>query len=123
MAIPSTNEIYWGAGLLDGEGCFTLNGGKGTYRITPMIGLSMTDLDTVERFQQIFTPSNTIYCRATSHKLIYQLRVVGKRAVGLMYMFFPLLSKRRRTRIKEVLSVWSSRKARLPRNGKDVDIE
>lgn len=36
-------DLYWLAGLLEGEGCFTYSGS------TPMVQLQMTDKDVVER--------------------------------------------------------------------------
>lgn len=100
-------DIAWGAGLVEGEGYFSFNG---PYRRTPMLGLGMTDRDVVEKFQKLFAPTNTIYTYAPPEgcKQAYSVKIVGKRAVGLMLTFFTFLGKRRRERIKELLATWKS---------------
>lgn len=101
-------DIAWGAGLVEGEGYFSLNG---PYLRTPMLGLGMTDRDVVERFRNFFAPHNTIYTvppAKEGYKEQYAVKIVGKRAVGLALTFFTFLGKRRRERIKELLTIWKS---------------
>lgn len=108
---PTKVELAWAAGLLEGEGCFTLNGPS---KRTPMVGLNMTDRDVVEKFAQIFKLPQTIYTYqyGANRKPVHQLRIIGKRAVGLMLTLFSFLCRRRRERIKEVLKIWQSARAR-----------
>lgn len=106
----SSSQIAWGAGLLEGEGCFTLNGPS---RITPMIGLGMTDEDVVTKFRDVFAPKSNIYRRkyVANKKTYFEIKVTGRKAVELMFTFFSHLGTRRRARIKEVLDIW-----RIPRH-------
>ena len=107
----TTAKLAWAAGLIEGEGCITLNG---RYRRTPMLSLGMTDKDIVERFKDIFGLNNKIYCfaRKGPRKPYYELKVVGKNAVGLMFTLFSFLGARRRERIKEVVNIWRSTKGK-----------
>ena len=114
----NTNTMYWGAGLVEGEGYFSLNGPS---KCTPMLGIGMTDRDVIERFQLEFAPHNKIYVRyADGCKPFYNLKIVGKRAIGLMFMFFSMLGQRRKERIKEILRAWQEAKPRISR--KDVTL-
>lgn len=47
-------EIAWMAGLLEGEGCFTAEGGQRARFRYPRITLGMTDRDVVERASVLF---------------------------------------------------------------------
>lgn len=105
-------QVAWGAGLVEGEGYITLNGGskrKNRPALSPMLGIGMTDEDVITRFRDIFVPKLKIYRTVQpGRKPFYTIKVVGKRAVGLMLTFFSYFGTRRRARIKEVLAVWQS---------------
>ncbi len=112
----TTAQIAWAAGIVEGEGCITLNGGskaKNRPALSPMLSVGMTDEDVVTKFRDIFAPKLNIYRTVQEgHKPYFTVKLVGKRAVGLMLTLFSHLGSRRRARIKEVLAVWQSPRQR-----------
>jgi hypothetical protein len=112
-----TKDIYWLAGLLEGEGAFCSTA-KGRY---PKIMLRMNDLDIVQRANAIFRPTvfrkngnsatgpyydRTRLGAATPY---YRSNISGVRAVGWMLMIYPLMGERRRARIRELIIAWRLR--------------
>ncbi len=117
----TATQIAWGAGLIEGEGYITFNGPT---RKTPMLGISMTDRDVVEKFHKLFASFRTrIYefpPQKPGYKKQYGVKVTGHRAAGLMMTLYSFLGKRRRERIREVLDVWRSTRmggARIKKEG------
>ncbi len=105
----TTTDIAWGAGLFEGEGYLSLNGSSSITPRTPLLGIGMTDEDVIRKFRDLFVPGVHIYeyqPKNAAYKRSYQIKVVGKRAVGLMLTFFSFLGSRRRERIKELLNAW-----------------
>jgi hypothetical protein len=102
------NKIYWLAGILDGEGCFRFNG-------TPHIQLLMTDLDIVERVRSITGTISQIYSRDRSDNLKrqYHLHINGKKAIEWMMTLYPIMSVRRKEKIREVISQWKDMRNRI----------
>jgi hypothetical protein len=104
----SIRNIEWIAGLLEGEGCFSLN------RSLPgnaSIGLAMTDHDVVQRFAGYLgcnvrteQPSNSALGK--KRKTIYVTTVASTKAVGLMMTIYPLMGFRRKTKIREIVLAW-----------------
>ncbi len=102
-------DIIWAAGLFEGEGCIDqhkLPSGR-TY---PRIKLKMTDQDVVERFASIFGMKIYSYPKDKSWKDHYKdawyTMVTGTKAVAILYMLFPFLGERRKTKAEEVLASW-----------------
>lgn len=97
--------IEWVAGLLEGEGCFTIHRHP---RKAPVVELSMTDRDAVERVAEFFSHGNITtdvsHDRSTRRKRRWRWSLYGKRAAAAMYQLYPHLCERRRARIVEVLS-------------------
>ncbi len=108
----TTTDIAWGAGLFEGEGYLSLNGSRSSRHATPrspLLGIGMTDEDVIRKFRDLFVPGMRIYSyqpKIDHYKRSYQIKVTGKRAVGLMLTFFSFLGSRRRERIKELLNAW-----------------
>jgi len=102
------SNIAWLAGLLEGEGAFTICGGG------VAIGLNMTDRDVVERSaRMVKAPSVAVNNRhQINHKTCYRWTLCGNAAAGVMMTIFPFMGERRRARIKELLAYWRSRKPR-----------
>lgn len=111
-----TKDIYWLAGLLEGEASFS-SGGK-----SPRIAVAMYDADVIERVSGILRPTqyringNTV--RLTKHRSDRRARlsvvtIAGGRAAGWMMTLYPLMGKRRRARIRELLENWRSQKGRM----------
>lgn len=98
----SAKDLYWVAGILEGEGCFGFRG-------TPTIALSMTDLDVVDRAHKLLTPNTRlgfIEYRDPNHKKSYHFTLCGKRAASWMMVLYSLMGERRRSRIKECINKW-----------------
>lgn len=105
-----TNDLYWLAGLVEGEGCFRMDASKYKYR-SPRIVVKMTDRDVVERAAGIFNskvrniklaPAEV----AKGYKPQFVTEVGGRRAAGWMMTLYSLLGNRRKGKIHEILTEW-----------------
>jgi len=105
-------ELAWLAGLLEGEGSFLLK--KDKY---PLISIEMTDEDVIRRAAVLLgRPESVLACqpRAVDHKPTWRVAVQDQTlAASLMMTLYPLMGERRRSKIKEVLSVWRRSGKRL----------
>ena len=101
----TTHELYWLAGLFEGEGCFSWERHEGS----PGAYIGMTDLDIIERVARLLKLRSRIDRRSgrpgMRHDLFF-LKAIGARGVGLMMTLYPLLGMRRRARIREILARW-----------------
>ena len=96
-----TAEITWMAGLIEGEGCFSIN------RNTPAVIVGMTDMDVVQKVANYFGSNlRGPQRRSSSKKDVWITSVHGSKAVSWMLTLYSLLGVRRRSRIREVLSIW-----------------
>lgn len=101
MAIKKQN-LFWLAGLLEGEGCFTLST-PNKYGIRyPVIACGMTDQDVVERIGKLFD-ANVNHKKQRGRKDIYYLQIKGQRARHFMRMIYPYMGKRRQMAIQRAL--------------------
>jgi hypothetical protein len=102
-------DIYWVAGIIEGEGCFYIN--KHQKSPQTRIEVKMTDKDIINRLQQI-TKLGLIYhvpTDSTRHKDCYEWRVNKQPdVIGLLMTIYPLMGKRRQAKIRECLEVWKS---------------
>ena len=99
-------DIYWLAGLLEGEGCFAVN--NSAY-YCPQITLKMTDRDVVEKAHRLLRATSKVNEErryAERNKPIYWFRVMGSLAASWMMTLYPLMGERRQEKIREVLEVW-----------------
>ena len=102
------SDIHWLAGLMEGEGCFTIQRtGKGY--IPLLVVLAMTDIDVVERAAQMIGVRVRMYQRTSKGKPIYRIQLHGPRAVQWMMTLYGLMGQRRRLRIRELLALWRLR--------------
>ena len=95
-------NIYWIAGLLEGEGCFYLSG------TTPSISIQMTDQDTIEKFGDLTKCANGLYITRDSREnrqVTYRLQFGGSLALQWMFTLYSLMSLRRKAKIREILQV------------------
>ena len=90
-----TTDIAWLAGLLEGDGCFMLTYGK-----YPIISLSMTNGDTINRVSSIWKAGVTRY------KNQHTTKVTGVRAIQWMMMIYLFLGNRRRRKVTEIIKFW-----------------
>jgi len=96
-----TNNIYWLAGLLEGEGFF------GHIR-SAVLRLRMTDRDVVAK------AANILRCKVTGpyspgakgKKPIYVAALYGSKAASWMMTLYCLMGKRNQTRIRKELLIW-----------------
>lgn len=111
--MTSTKDVYWLAGLLEGEGAFTKNGAH------PVIALKMDDLDVVSRCGRILGASNVrsaIDRSRLGRKCYFVVSISGCRAAGWMMTLYSLMGARRQARIRELLALWLALQARPGRN-------
>lgn len=101
----STKDLYWIAGILEGEGSFTV-----AAKIKPRITLNMTDKDIVERVRNILDQNQVVHKYypkgQIGYKPIYNIDMTGPKAAGWMLTLFSIMGKRRQTRIKDIFSNW-----------------
>lgn len=108
-------DLGWLAGILDGEGWFRLSASN-----TPIIGLAMTDLDTVQKVAAMFGGRNiTVRNRSDERKKYlgnkwkpcYGLTLNGEAAKDIMLALLGTgrLSARRTAKIQEVLAGYDAR--------------
>lgn len=105
------NELYWLAGLLEGEGCFAI---RGTGH-NPIIQLIMTDLDVVIRAAELMgchkVIKNKIYSK--SGKPLYRTTLYGKSAIEIMKLVLPVMGKRRSEKIKECILNFETKRSHV----------
>lgn len=97
-------ELYWLAGLLEGEGSFVA--GPPSDRRCPLVRLPMTDEDVV-------THAARMLCRAVvpwdrkgeqPRKRVFNTTIKGTAAVTLMRSLYPVMGIRRREQISRALA-------------------
>jgi hypothetical protein len=96
------------AGILEGEGSFGLtNNGR-----SPAMWLGMSDSDVIERVRAIVDRSMSIKIshdkRKEGYKDSFRIFLNGDRAIGWMMTIYPLMSIRRKSKIRECLEAWKS---------------
>jgi hypothetical protein len=104
-----TQDIHWVAGLLEGEGSFLMRKNRG-YRGSIAIALQMTDEDVIQKAAsllrgKVYGPHGPY---GQSKKVTWQVVIFGKSAAEWMMTLYPLMGKRRRERIEELLTFWKT---------------
>lgn len=96
-----TSDIYWLAGLLEGEGSFQW------YHSTPIIRVEMTDKDIIERATALLNPIYEIRVRQLpSGKESFRVVTSTSLAVQWMMTLYPLMGRRRQESIEYALFQW-----------------
>ena len=114
--MPTTHEIAWLAGLLEGEGSF------GYYNGCPTIQVQMCDRDVVARAASVLGVSLRAEYKPRgrdTYKPVSGCVATGQRAVSWMMTLYALLGERRRTKVRDILTLWHASK-RLPRIARNV---
>lgn len=105
--MPTTNDINWIAGLLEGEGCFYQHN-----KSTVAFCLKMTDEDIVKRASTLlkgsFQGPHGPY--GLQRKPYWLTKVYGVQAVSWMMTIYILMGNRRQLKIKELIDFWKTRK-------------
>lgn len=90
------NEIYWAAGFIEGDGCFS-NTGK-----TPQVSAAQSyTKEPLERLEKIF--GGTI---SELRPKVFQWRIYGAKAIGVMFTLYSMMSEKRRKQIEEAVTKW-----------------
>ncbi len=101
------SELYWLAGLLEGEAYFHPK----TDKVSVGIAIEMTDEDIIQRVCKLI--GNT-YCkvkkREIHHKQAYKTTIRGRRAFELMLIIQPIMGERRKQRIQECIDSYIPKK-------------
>lgn len=104
--LPTTRELEWLAGILEGEGSFSVNYSHGKDKVGyPDISLSMSDRDVVERVCRLLEVRLKGYQskrRTKNGKLVkfaWTSKLKGARAAGWMQTLFPFMGIRRQEQI------------------------
>lgn len=96
-------ELYWLAGLLEGEGYFQTK-----KKTSPLIALEMTDEDIMKRVCSLI---GTSYCkpkvRKPTHKQSFKTTLKGAKAIDLMKQILPIMGERRAQRIRECIDSYT----------------
>jgi hypothetical protein len=96
-----TGDIYWLAGILEGEGSFQW------YHSTPAIRVEMTDKDVIEKAAALLNPVYEIRVRTLpSGKESYRVVTNTSLAIQWMMTLYPLMGRRRQESIEHVLLQW-----------------
>lgn len=100
-------EIYWLAGLLEGEGAFLW----GKLRNNPRVTFTSTDLDITARVAGLFrkTLMGPYFHKEgrIGKKPYYMAEVTGPRAIGWMMTLYTLMGGRRKEDIKRIVSIFN----------------
>jgi len=97
------NNLAYFAGVIEGEGCFfnmtNLQGRK-----YPTIQVEMTDGDVIHKLIDFFDGPK-IYSRKRSKDRLrtYRFRVIGERALKIMFDIYNYMSARRKDKIDQVM--------------------
>ena len=108
-------EFGWIVGLIEGEGCPTVNRKRKYYQ--PELWLSSTDKDVMDRFifwvNKTFPPQGNHEKEAklmlrkpkgkSTYKMQYIAQITSRRALDLMTLIYPYMSERRRAQINRVM--------------------
>ena len=98
-------DLYWLAGILEGEGTFV--SGPPSQPNSPIARISMTDLDTVTRAAGVLDRAVTpVRARKPHYKSVFNTQIKGAEAVALMMAVLPILGPDRTRQIERVLAGW-----------------
>jgi len=108
-------DLYWLAGILEGEGCFLLSiSGR---RYTPIISVHMTDEDIINRVSKLWDRKYVFQKRQKEHyKDTYITKLKGKDAIELMKLIYPIMGKRRCEKIDNIIIKHENRPIKIIRN-------
>lgn len=104
----TTANLLWLAGFLEGEGSFEMGrvDRKAGKTRRPRISFGTTDLDVAQQAAAILQVK--VHRRKVRHgnKPMFVAMTWGHTAAGWMMTLYTLMGKRRRTKIREILTAW-----------------
>jgi hypothetical protein len=97
-------DLYWVAGIVEGEGCFTI------HREYIRVSVKMTDEDIIRRLHSVTGIGKVAGPHANGDlKPSWKWEVnVQKDASALMMTLYPIMGERRQEKIEECLAHWKS---------------
>jgi hypothetical protein len=110
MTMLETKNIYWLAGILEGEGTFSVKQSL-SGKFTPRITIEMSDSDVIDKVKLLMSPATSIGVRKrgeSTYKIMYSFSVYGVIAIEWMMTLYPLMSIRRKAKISEVIGIWKT---------------
>src|SRR6266566_2460518 len=112
-------EFHWLVGILEGEGTFLR--GAPSKPGAPILRVSMTDRDVVERVAKLFGRAVVrLRRRKPHHKLPYATTIKGASAVQAMCAVRPFLGTSRQVQIDLAISSWQTRRGSRRRSQSGV---
>lgn len=104
-------QIAWLAGILEGEGCFTMNGSA--HNKQPIILMQSTDKDVVVRVANILGGQGYVIGKQRvgitfGKKIMYRYAVSSSLAIYWMRILLEYMGERRQDQIKYMLDLWDS---------------
>ncbi len=119
----SPEELAWAAGLLEGEGCITVQSPKLNVTVVRIVCV-MTDLDVLQKLQRLVPgskltgPYSRLNCKDTWMWALYKQTLVKP----FLLEIFPWMGQRRKIKIIEGLKLLAnSKKARCKRYHPNVE--
>ncbi len=98
-------ELYWLAGILEGEGSFMMSrnhvGGK--LYLYPKITVCMTDKDIIKRVADLLGVGVYEVPKVPGRKAAYRTSLSGTKAALVMQQLKPIMGHRRAGKIDEIL--------------------
>ena len=103
-------ELHWLAGLLEGEGCFTVyKPEKNNYPVCA-IQIAMTDKDVMDRVHKLIGGHYSPYqatCKGKPTKTAYKIHLTNRREIAkLGAKLLPLMGERRAEALEKV--IWTA---------------
>lgn len=104
MGVP-VRDITYIAGLLEGEGCFS-------FKVSPRLDLLMKDRDVIVKMRNLMCPRTEVYehKRRYNWSQQYRFSMQGNLAIQWMMTLYPLMGKRRKAKIAEIITLWKAMK-------------
>lgn len=109
--MASVKELYWLAGMLEGEGSFYIYTKKNQLKPKsyPELTFQSTDHDVTFRVASIMNARISRVVPYNSSKLrSFKVRLCADKAAQWMMTLYTLMGTRRKAKIKEVLDIWKT---------------
>ena len=97
---PTSRQLEWAAGFLEGEGHFERTKSSGSY----LVSASQKEREPLEKLLALFGGQIGVLQRG-KWGTYWQWRVCGARARGVMMTVFVLMSRRRKDQIKTAFQI------------------
>lgn len=99
----TTNDIYWAAGFLEGEGSFIARRVPGA--VVREVACQQAQEEPLARLREFFGGRIYLLSERPRRKPCWTWKVSGSRAMGVMMTLYPIMSPRRQEQIVLALSL------------------